>query len=177
MLLCRSESTRSCEDIRTIDLWRMNRLARRSSGSAKPIGQSWGFCLLAKARATLPCLPPSTRSSASLTTCSWSAAITAPRRARGWTETVRLCDLGSTIAALTATDALHVKRLDVASWARFLQILEDAAPAWVVSVLYGPAAQNITTREALKNLLTTNNPGGVVPVSRELDALAPETVK
>jgi hypothetical protein len=29
----------------------------------------------------------------------------------------------------------------------------------MVAVLYGPAAQNITTRAALKTLLTANNPG------------------
>jgi hypothetical protein len=58
-----------------------------------------------------------------------------------------------------------------------LQILEDAGPAWVVAVLYGPAAQNITTREALKNLLTANDPGGAVPVSGGLDVLAREAVK
>ena len=44
-----------------------------------------------------------------------------PVFARGWTEAVRLYDLGSAIAALTACDGLHVKRLDVPSWASFLQ--------------------------------------------------------
>jgi hypothetical protein len=56
---------------------------------------------------------------------------------RSWTEVVRLYDLGRAIASITSTDVLHVKSLDVQSWARFLQILEDAGPAWVVAVLYG----------------------------------------
>jgi hypothetical protein len=55
--------------------------------------------------------------------------------ARGWTDAVRLYELGSAIAALTAGDALYVKGLDVPSWAGFLQILEDAGPAWMVAVL------------------------------------------
>jgi hypothetical protein len=95
----------------------------------------------------------------------------------GWTEAVRLHDLGSVIAAITASDTLHVKCLDTPSWARFLQILEDVGPAWVVAVLYSPEAQNITTREALKNLLTANDPGGAVPFSGGPDVLARETVK
>ena len=86
---------------------------------------------------------------------------------------MRLYELGSAIAALTAGDMIHVNRLD----ARFLQILEDAGPAWMVAVLYGPAAQNITTREVLKNLLTTTDPGGAVSVSEGLDALAREAAK
>jgi hypothetical protein len=44
-------------------------------------------------------------------------------------------------------------------------------PAWMVAVLYGPAAQNITTREALKNLLTVNDPGGTVPVRGVFDVV------
>jgi hypothetical protein len=95
----------------------------------------------------------------------------------GWTKAVRLYYLGGAIAALTAKDTLHVNRLDVPSWGRFLQILEDAGPAWVVAVLYTPAAQNITTRDALKNLLTANDPGFAVPVSGGLDALAHKPVK
>jgi hypothetical protein len=66
-------------------------------------------------------------------------------------------------------DPLHVKRLDVPSWAQFLQILEDTGPAWMVDVFYGPAAQNITTREALNNLLTATDPGELYPVSGGLD--------
>jgi hypothetical protein len=59
--------------------------------------------------------------------------------------------------------------LDVPSWARFLQILEDTGPAWMVAVLYTTSAQNITTRDDLKNLLTVTDPGGAVPVSGGLD--------
>jgi hypothetical protein len=73
-------STSSCADIRTIELWRMTLLTWRFSRSACPTDQCWASCPLAKARATLLCLPPSMRSSTSLTTCSWSAAIMAPRR-------------------------------------------------------------------------------------------------
>jgi hypothetical protein len=90
---------------------------------------------------------------------------------------VHLYDLGGDIDALTDQDAFHVNRLDVPSWERFLQILEDAGPAWVVTVLYTPVAQNITTRDSLKNLLTVNDPGVAVPVSGELDTLAREVVK
>jgi hypothetical protein len=97
--------------------------------------------------------------------------------ARGWTEAVRLYDLLCTIAVLTAADTQHVERLDMPSWARFLQILEDAGPAWMVAVLHGPAAQNITTRAALKTLLTANDLGGTVPVSGVLDVFAREAVK
>jgi hypothetical protein len=42
-----------------------------------------------------------------------------PVFAHGWTEAVRLHDLGSAIAALTATDALHVKRHDVLDFCRY----------------------------------------------------------
>jgi hypothetical protein len=41
----------------------------------------------------------------------------------------------------------------------------------------GPVVQNITTREALKNLLTANDPGVAVPVSGVLDVLPSESVK
>jgi hypothetical protein len=61
--------------------------------------------------------------------------VCSPIFSRGWTEAVGLYDLGSAIAAITATDTLHVKRLDLPSWVRFLQILEDVGPAWVVAVL------------------------------------------
>ena len=87
---------------------------------------------------------------------------------RGWTEAVRCTSWAGAIAA-TAGDALHVKRLDVPSWAQFLQILEDTGPAWMVDVLCRPAAQSITAREALKNLLTATDPGGDVSVSGGLD--------
>ncbi len=48
---------------------------------------------------------------------------------------------------------------------------------WVVAVLYWTVAKNITMQEALKNLLTTNNTGGTVPVSGVLNKLVTETVK
>ena len=54
----------------------------------------------------------------------------------GWTEAVCLYDLGNAIADLTADDTIYVKNLDTPLWARFLQILEDVGPAWVVAVLY-----------------------------------------
>jgi hypothetical protein len=99
-----------------------------------------------------------------------------PVFSRRWTEAFGLYDLGGAIVALTAQDALHVKHLDVQSWARFLQLLEDAGPVWV-AVLYMQAAQNITTRDTLKNLLTANVPGVAVPVSGGLDVLARDAVK
>ena len=102
--------------------------------------------------------------------------------ARGWTELVRLYDLQCAIAErlydlsylqcaiaqLTAADAHYVKRLDAPSWGRFLQIMEDVvddspSQTWIVSVLYSTAAQNVTTRAAMKSILTANNPGETVP--------------
>jgi hypothetical protein len=80
------------------------------------------------------------------------------------------------IAVLMAGDPIHVKSLDVVSWARFMQILEDAGPAWKVAVLYGPVSQNIT-REALKNLLTVTDPKGAVSVIGGLNVLAREADK
>jgi hypothetical protein len=85
-----------------------------------------------------------------------------PVFSRGWTEAVRLYDLGGAIATLTTQDALHVKHLNVPSWAR---ILEDAGPEWVVAVLYMQSAQYITTRDTLKNLLTANDPGVMMMMS------------
>ena len=97
--------------------------------------------------------------------------------ARGWTELVRLYDLQCAIAELTAEDAHYVKGLDPPSWGRFLQIMEDAvddspSQTWIVSVLYSTAAQNVTTRAAMKSLLTANDPGGVVTVGGTLNAIA-----
>jgi hypothetical protein len=56
------------------------------------------------------------------------------------------------IAALTSTHVLHVKHLDVPSWARFLQILEDAGPAWVVAVLYGQDEKNSTIKSSPRSI-------------------------
>jgi hypothetical protein len=95
-----------------------------------------------------------------------------PVFSRGWTEATRLYDLGGAIASITARDSLHVKLLDVQSRVRVLQILEDMGPTWMVLVLYTPAVKSITTRDALKNLLTANDQGDAVPVSGGLDALA-----
>jgi hypothetical protein len=74
---------------------------------------------------------------------------------------VRLYDLQCVIAELTVADAHYVKRLDPPSWGRFLQIMEDAvddspSQTWIVSVLYSTAAQHVTTRAAMKSLLTAN---------------------
>ncbi len=96
--------------------------------------------------------------------------------ARGWTELVRLYDLQCVIAELTAADAHYVKRLDPPSWGRFLQIMEDVvddspSQTWIVSVLYSTAAQNVTTRAAMKSILTANNPGGVVTVGGTLNTI------
>ena len=65
-------------------------------------------------------------------------------------------------------DAHYVKRLDPPSWGLFLQIMEDVvddspSQTWIVSVLYSAAAQNVTTRAAMKSILTANNPGETVP--------------
>jgi hypothetical protein len=102
-----------------------------------------------------------------------------PVFSRGWTEAVHLYDLGGAIAAFTANDTLHVNHLEVPLWARFLQILEDAGPAWVVAVLYDIGAEYHYARhpEELSNSQQHNNTGGAVPVSGGLDTLTPETVK
>jgi hypothetical protein len=92
--------------------------------------------------------------------------------ARGWTEAVRLADVGTAIAALTAGDALAVKQLNHPSFACLVQILEDAGPPWLVTVLYAPSAQNVRTREALKYILTASDPGDSDPSGGGLAALA-----
>jgi hypothetical protein len=102
--------------------------------------------------------------------------------ARGWTELVRLYDLQCAIAELTAEDAHYVKGLDPPSWGRFLQIMEDTvddspSQTWIVSVLYSTAAQNVTTRAAMKSLLTANDPGGVVTVGGTLNTIARDQLK
>jgi hypothetical protein len=102
--------------------------------------------------------------------------------ARGWTELVLLYDLQCVIAELTSADAHYVNRLDPPSWGLFLQIMEDAvddspSQTWIVSVLYSTAAQNVTTRAAMKSLLTASDPGGVVTVSGTLIAIARDQLK
>ena len=102
--------------------------------------------------------------------------------ARGWMELVRLYDLQCAIAELTLADVHYVKRLDPPSWGRFLQIMEDAvddspSQTWIVSVLYSTAAQNVTTRSAMKSLLTANNPGGVVTVGGSINTIARDQLK
>jgi hypothetical protein len=112
---------------------------------------------------------------------------------RSWTELVRLYDLQCAIAErlydlqcaiaqLTAADAHYVKRLDAPSWGRFLQIMEDVvedspSQTWIVLVLYSTAAQNVTTRAAMKSILTANVPGGVVTVGGTLKAIARDQLK
>jgi hypothetical protein len=102
--------------------------------------------------------------------------------ARGWTELVRLYDLQCAIAELTVADEHYVIRLDPPSWGRFLQIMEDAvddspSQTWIVSVLYSTAAQNVTTRAAMKSILTANYPGGVVTVGGTLNVIARDQLK
>jgi len=101
---------------------------------------------------------------------------------RGWTELVQLYDLQCAIAELTSADVHYVNRLDPPSWGRFLQIMEDAvddspSQTWIVSVLYSTAAQNVTTRAAMKLILTANVPGGVVTVGGTLNAIARDQSK
>jgi hypothetical protein len=88
--------------------------------------------------------------------------------AQGWTELVRLYDLQCAIAELTATEVLHVKRLDPPTWGRFLQVLEDAvdgtpAQTWVTAALYSTTAQNVQTRPLMKSILAAHDPGGIGP--------------
>ena len=95
---------------------------------------------------------------------------------QGWTALVRLFDLQCVIAELTAAEAHYVKRLDPPTWGNFLQILEDAAQRstssrWIVSVLYSTDARNVTTRAAMNQLLTANDPGDAATVGGTLHAL------
>ena len=79
--------------------------------------------------------------------------------ARGWTEAVRLHDMLAAISALTMASTNHVRRIEAPSWVTFLHILEDSAPAWVITVLHGSEAANITERAPMKALLTIHEPG------------------
>jgi hypothetical protein len=95
---------------------------------------------------------------------------------QGWTSIVRLYDLQCVIAQLTATEAHYVKRLDQPTWGKFLQILEDAAQRsphsrWIISVLYSTEARNVTTRAAMNQLLTANDPGEAATMGGTLHAL------
>jgi hypothetical protein len=87
-----------------------------------------------------------------------------PNFSQGWTSIVRLYDLQCVIAQLTAAETHYVKRLDPPTWGKFLQILEDAAQRsphsrWIISVLYSTEARDVTTRAAMNQLLTANDPG------------------
>jgi len=95
---------------------------------------------------------------------------------QGWTELVRLFDLQCVIAELTANEQHFVKRLEAATWSKFLQILEDAAQRspssrWITGVLYGPDACNVQTRAAMKSLLMAANPGSATPEGGMIHAL------
>jgi hypothetical protein len=99
-----------------------------------------------------------------------------PSFSQGWTALVRLFDLQCVIAELTAAEAHYVKRLDPPTWGNFLQILEDAAQRstssrWIISVLYSTDARNVTTRAAMNQLLTANDPGDAATVGGTLHAL------
>jgi hypothetical protein len=61
-----------------------------------------------------------------------------------WTEATRLYDLRKVIAALTAKDTLHVKRLDDGTWVDFLQLLKDTGLAWGRELLSGSAALSMS---------------------------------
>jgi hypothetical protein len=96
---------------------------------------------------------------------------------QGWTELVRFFDLQCVIAELTANEQHWVKRLDQPTWGRFLQILEDTAQRsdssrWITGVLYAPDVRNVTTRAAMKSLLTAADPGGVATGGCMLHALS-----
>jgi len=95
---------------------------------------------------------------------------------QGWTELVRLFDLQCVIAELTANEQHFVKRLEAATWSKFLQILEDAAQRspssrWITGVLYGPDACNVQTRAAMKSLLMAADPGSATPEGGMIHAL------
>ena len=95
---------------------------------------------------------------------------------QGWTSIVRLYNLQCVIAELTAAEAHYVKRLDPTTWGKFLQILEDAAQRsphsrWIISVLYSTEARNVTTRAAMNQLLTANDPGEAATMGGTLHAL------
>ena len=94
---------------------------------------------------------------------------------------VHLFDLQCVIAELTVAEVHHVKRMDPPTWARFLQILEDvvegSTASWIVPVLDSPATQNVTTRAAMKSLLTANDPGVAAVVGGPLQALSRDQMR
>jgi hypothetical protein len=95
---------------------------------------------------------------------------------QGWTALVRLFDLQCVISELTAAETHWVKRLDPPTWGKFLQILEDASQRsphsrWIISVLYSTEARNVTTRAAMNQLLTANDPGEAATVGGTLHTL------
>jgi hypothetical protein len=94
---------------------------------------------------------------------------------QGWAALIRLFDLQCVIAELTAAETHWVNRLDP-TWGKFLQILEDASQhsphsCWIISVLYSTEARNVTTRAAMNQLLTANDPGESATVGGTLHAL------
>jgi hypothetical protein len=57
-------------------------------------------------------------------------------------------------------------------------VVDDSpSQTWIVSVLYSAAAQNVTTRAAMKSILTANNPRGVVTVGGMLNSIARDQLK
>jgi hypothetical protein len=77
--------------------------------------------------------------------------------ATGWAAVVRLMDVGTAIAALTATDVLPVKRLAPPSFDDLTQLLADVGPAWLVEALFAhPVA---LTRAELQQCLAIRDPG------------------
>lgn len=74
-------STSSCKDIKTIKLWWMTRLVCCLSRNTRPTDQL-GVHPFAQGQGDIAVFSAIYRSSASFTTCSWLAAIMAPRRTR-----------------------------------------------------------------------------------------------
>jgi hypothetical protein len=80
-----------------------------------------------------------------------------PVFATGWAAAVRLMDVGTAIAALTAADDLPVKRLAAPSFDDLTQLLADVGPPWLVAALFAhPVA---LTRDTLQQFLAIKDPG------------------
>ncbi len=54
---------------------------------------------------------------------------------------------------------------------------DSPSQTWIVSALYSTAAQNVTTRAAMKSILTANNPGGVVTGGGTVNEIPREQLK
>ena len=72
-----------------------------------------------------------------------------------------LHDLLCAISVLSEHAPNHVRRVPDPPWSLLLQILEDAGPPWLVTVLHSSDAANITSRADMKAFLTVQDLGSI----------------